>query len=80
MHGNKTIFCRHLVSSIRMNWMAVPGSMEQCARQPMFGSHIITRKPGVWPREYDEPVMHCGDALFINDQFRAACMRTGNTI
>ena len=54
--------------------------MDQCARQPMFGSHIIIRRPGVWPGEDGEPIMHCGDALFINGMFRAAGMRTGNTI
>ena len=46
----------------------------------MFGSHIVIRRPGVWPGEDGEPIMHCGDALFINGMFRAAGMRTGNTI
>jgi hypothetical protein len=54
--------------------------MEQCARQPMFGSHIICRRPGIWPGENGEPVVHCGDVLWINGVWQPAGMRTGNFI
>jgi hypothetical protein len=41
---------------------------------------MTIRKLRVWPGEDGEPVMHCGDMLFINGQFHPAGMRTGNTI
>jgi hypothetical protein len=54
--------------------------MEQCARLPMFGPHIVFRRPGVWPGDDGEPVVHCGDGLLIKGVWRPAGMRTGDII
>jgi hypothetical protein len=54
--------------------------LKACGEQPMFGPHIVIRKPGVWPGETGEPVAHCGDELFIDGVFRPAGLRTGNII
>ena len=54
--------------------------MEQCARQPMFHSDAILRRPGVWPGENGEPIVHCGDVLWIDGDLQRAGMRTGKLI
>lgn len=52
----------------------------ECARAGLFGSHIMIRKPGVWPAESGLPVVHCGDAVMIGDRLEQAGTRTGNQV
>ena len=54
--------------------------LKVAAEQPMFGPHIVIRRPGVWPGENGEPVAHCGDVLWIEGDVQPAGLRTGNMI
>jgi hypothetical protein len=48
--------------------------------QPTFGPHIVIRRAGVWPGENGDPVVHCGDVLWLDGRFQPAGMRTGHII
>jgi hypothetical protein len=69
--------------SIVVGWSALAACawlVKQCADQPMFGPHIVIRKPGVWQGNDGAPIVHCGDVLFIDGRFIPAGLRDGNTI
>ena len=59
---------------------AVEWLLKVAAEQPMFGPHIVIRRPGVWPGETGEPVAHCGDALWIDGELRRVGLHTGNMV
>ncbi|WP_298214615.1 ATP-binding protein [Acidocella sp.] len=54
--------------------------MNACGGAGMYGDHVIIRRPGVWAGDDGRPIAHCGDAIFIAGEKRAAGVKIGNQI
>ncbi len=59
---------------------AVDWLLKLAGEQPIWGPHVITRRPGVWPGETGAPIVHCGNVIWIDGDLQPAGMRTGNLI
>ncbi len=54
--------------------------MALCGRAGLFGAHVVLRAPGVWVGADGAPVVHCGDAVLLGGEWRAAGFRDGNQV
>lgn len=52
----------------------------ECSRQGLFGSRTKLRRGGVWRGDDGMPVVHCGDAVLIGDQWYPPGTRTGSQL
>ncbi|MDR3474447.1 MAG: hypothetical protein P4M09_22590 [Devosia sp.] len=50
------------------------------SKRGLFGARITMRRPGIWRSDDGMPIVHCGDAVLIDDTWHPAGMRTGNQI
>lgn len=46
----------------------------------LIGSRLKLRRPGIWRGPDGMPVIHCGDAVFIDDEWRRPGTRTGDQV
>ena len=51
-----------------------------CSIQGLYGDFLQLRRPGIWRGEDGLPVAHCGDAVLLGGDWRAAGIRTGNQV
>lgn len=53
---------------------------KMCSDQGLYDDHLKLRRPGIWRGEDGLPIVHCGDAVLIEGQWRPAGTRTGMQI
>lgn len=51
-----------------------------CFFAGLWGDHIMVRRPGIWRDPEGTPVVHCGDAVLLGDQWHQPGERTGDQI
>ena len=54
--------------------------MGQAQKAGLFGEHLKFKKPGIWPGGNETPILHCGDAVFMDGQVFPAGLRVGNMV
>lgn len=46
----------------------------------LFGPHVIFRRPGIWRGADDAPVVHAGNAVLVDGEWRRAGYRSGDIV
>jgi hypothetical protein len=54
--------------------------MVMCRKAGLFGPHVALRGPGVWAAADGAPVVHCGDVVMIEGQWRETGFRLGDQV
>lgn len=54
--------------------------MGLCREAGLYGPHVVLREAGVWRGEKGEPVVHAGDHVLLDGEWRKAGFRTGNQV
>ncbi|MGE4044477.1 MAG: ATP-binding protein [Acetobacteraceae bacterium] len=51
-----------------------------CAEQGLYDENVLLRRPGIWRGDDGLPIVHCGNRVLIEGDWRPAGTRTGNQI
>jgi hypothetical protein len=54
--------------------------MAMCRSAGLFGPHVALRGPGVWAGEEGAPIVHCGDMVMIDGEWRPTGFRSGDQV
>lgn len=54
--------------------------LKSCSQQGLYGDYLQLRRPGIYRGEDGMPIVHAGDAVLIDREWKPAGTRTGNQI
>ena len=54
--------------------------MAMCRQAGLFGPHVVMRGPGVWAGADGAPIVHAGDVVMIDGEWRRTGFRSGDQV
>ena len=54
--------------------------IRQCRARGFWGTRMVLRGPGIWRADDGQPVVHAGDAVLLNGEWRALGLQDGKRI
>lgn len=52
----------------------------RCFKAGLFGGRVVLRQPGIWRAADGSPVVHCGDGILIDGDWKAPGFRNGEQL
>lgn len=76
-HGQETTVWRTVDFNVNMAAMAL---QRACGERGLLSDETRMRRPGIWVDDLGQPVVHCGDKIWLSGQWVPAGEQTGNQV